>query len=108
MKRKHLQSAVVLLLGLAIITAYYFLRPKPNYELQTVATPTGWGYQVMLDGEPVIDQPTIPGQAGHRSFVSEEQARRVGQRVMSKLRLGQFPPTLTPRELAELGVPIQH
>lgn len=106
MKRRQIQSFSILLLGLAIITAYSLFRSKPSYELQTFATPTGWGYQVVMNGKTVIDQPTVPGQTGQKGFTSEELARRVGERVVAKLRLGQFPPTLSPSELSQLGVPI--
>ncbi|MFC5411994.1 DUF4907 domain-containing protein [Larkinella bovis] len=107
MKRRPLQSFALLLLGLTAITVYSLFRPKPQYELRTLNSPTGWGYRIVLNGKPVIDQPTVPGQSGQRGFVSEALARRVGERVVSKLKLGQFPPTLTPAELNQLGVPIQ-
>ncbi|WP_460636686.1 DUF4907 domain-containing protein [Larkinella harenae] len=107
MKRRQIQSFSILLLGLAAVTAYSLFRSKPSYELQTIATPTGWGYQVVLDGKTVIHQPAVPGQAGQRGFPREDLARRVGERVVAKLRLGQFPPTLSSSELSQLGVPIR-
>ncbi|MFD1140606.1 DUF4907 domain-containing protein [Larkinella insperata] len=104
MNRKQVQSLTILLIGLAVITVYSPYHPRPQYELQTVTTPAGWGYQIVSDGKTVIDQPTVPGRAGQRGFSSEQLARRVGECVVSKLRRGQFPPTLTPSELAQLGV----
>lgn len=106
MIRKQFQSFAVLLLGLAVITTYSLFRSKPHYELRTLSTPKGWGYQISRDGKTVIDQPTVPGQTGQRGFGSERLARRVGERVVFKLRQGQFPPTLSPEELSELGVPV--
>ncbi|GAB3340977.1 hypothetical protein GCM10027299_54850 [Larkinella ripae] len=107
MKRNQFQSLAILLLGLAVVTAYSRFRSKPQYKLQTMTTPAGWGYQMVLNGKTVIDQPTVPGQAGQHGFVSEALARRVGERVVAKLRLGQFPPTLSPTELTQLGIPIR-
>lgn len=105
-KRKQVKMLAILLIGLAAITGYSLYRPKTQYELLTMATPAGWGYQVVLDGKTVIDQPTVPGLTGQRGFASELLARRVGERVVSKLRRGQFPPTLTPSELGQLGVSV--
>jgi hypothetical protein len=106
MKGKKIQSVTILLIGLSIVTTYSLFRQKSQYELQTTPTPTGWGYQVILNGKTVIDQPTVPGLPGQRGFASEALARKVGERVVSKLRRGQFPPTLTPPELSQLGVSV--
>ncbi len=106
MRGKKIQSLAILLIGLAIVTTYSLFRQKSQYELQTTRTPTGWGYQVMLNGKTVIDQPTVPGLPGQRGFASEDLARKVGECVVSKLHQGQFPPTLTPPELSQLGVSV--
>jgi hypothetical protein len=107
MNRKQFRSFAILLIGLAMVTVYSLFLRKPDYELQTITTPKGWGYQIIHNGKTVIDQPTVPGLPGQRGFATEELARRVGDRVVSKLRQGQFPPTLTPPELNQLGVSVQ-
>ncbi|GAB3891487.1 hypothetical protein GCM10028803_03350 [Larkinella knui] len=107
MKRKPYQSLAVLLIGLALVTTYSLFRQKPGYELAIIHTPNGWGYQIVHNGTTVIDQPTVPGLAGKHGFETEELARKVGERVVSKLRRGEFPPTLTAPELSQLGVPVR-
>ena len=87
---------VVLAMGL-----YAWLRrePSPDYSVRMLSSPRGWGYEISRDGQPVIYQPYRPGVAGQQGFSSEAQAQRVGERVVNKLRHGQFPPTLEPGEL---------
>jgi hypothetical protein len=96
---------LLVLIGLAIITAYCQYRQHqqhslPHYQLRTFATSVGWGYAVVTNGTTLIYQPTVPGRAGSAGFSSRKQA----ERVIQKLRSGQDLPTLTPNELRELGV----
>jgi hypothetical protein len=71
----------------------------PSYSVRTFASPAGWGYDILRSNAPLIHQPTRPGAAGQRGFANEAQARRVGERVLTKIRQGQFPPTLRPNEI---------
>jgi hypothetical protein len=100
------QGLILVLLGLAIVTAYLLYKRQDRYELEVFQSETGWGYSVQMNGSPVINQPTIPGVVGNRGFVNEQQARRVGKRVIEKIRQGQIPPTVTPAELQQLGVDV--
>ncbi|GAB3934366.1 DUF4907 domain-containing protein [Larkinella terrae] len=107
MKNNRLRPIATLLAGLVLITVYSLFFRKPDYELQTMSTGSGWGYQIVHNGKTVINQPTVPGQPGQHGFPTEVLARKVGERVVSKLRQGQFPPTLNPAELSQLGVSVQ-
>lgn len=93
------------LMGLAVLTVLRFYPDKP-YEVQVFATPTGWGYDILDHGKLYIHQPTIPGQSGIVGFASQEQARRVGERVAEKLEQTKSLPALTNDELRQLGVKI--
>jgi len=105
--RRILRPLVILFIGLAVVTIGYRLyRQQARYQLQVLSTPSGWGYQVFDNGQSLIYQPTVPGVPGNRGFENEELARRVGERIITKLRQGQFPPTITPEELSQLGVPV--
>jgi hypothetical protein len=79
-------------------------QPEHRYETAVFRTETGWGYEIRQDGKLVIYQPVIPGLTGNRSFITQQQARTVGEAVTEKMRRGQFPPALTRQELAQLGV----
>lgn len=107
MKTNQFRSFTTLLVGLVLITIYSLFFRKPDYELRTIITPNGWGYQIVHNGKTVINQPTVPGMPGQHGFANEDLARKVGERVVSKLRQGQFPPTLNPSELSQLGVAVR-
>ena len=63
-----------------------------------------YGYQILKDGKMIIDQPTIPAIQGNRSFTSEEDALKTGEYLITKLKQGIFPPTLSVEELDSLSV----
>jgi hypothetical protein len=96
----------LILVGLVIVTIYQLYFRKPQYEVQVFATSGGWGYSILTNGKTVIYQPTIPGQPGMVGFASQEQARRVGERVVEKVQQAEAMPTLTNDELRQLGVQI--
>ncbi len=98
---------LLLLVGLAVTTAYQVYEQRQNhYQVQVISTPNGWGYDILNNGKPFIHQPTIPGVPGMVAFSSQEQARRVGERVMEKIAQTEALPTLTNEELRQLGVKI--
>lgn len=86
---------MVLALGLYV----WQQQRSPQYAVRVLSTPQGWGYEISRDGQPVIYQPYRPGVTGRQGFSTKAQAQRVGERVVDKLRHGQFPPTLQPGEL---------
>jgi len=63
-----------------------------------------WGYKIILEGSAMIVQPNKPGLPGNEGFKTKEQAQKVAEFVISKIRKGQMPPTVTIEELRELGV----
>jgi hypothetical protein len=94
------------LIGLAVVTAVQLYHRRSSYQVQVFATPTGWGYDILNNGTQFIHQPTIPGQPGMVGFASQQQARRVGERVVEKLNGTKALPTLSNDELRQLGVKI--
>ncbi|WP_020601388.1 DUF4907 domain-containing protein [Spirosoma spitsbergense] len=97
----------LLLIGLAATTAYQLYDLRQNhYQVQVIRSPNGWGYDILNNGKPFIHQPTIPGVPGMVAFSSQEQARRVGERVVEKIQQTEALPTLTNEELRQLGVKI--
>ncbi|MBD2703037.1 DUF4907 domain-containing protein [Spirosoma sp. BT702] len=97
---------LTLLTILAILTAFFLYQRQPQYEVRVIQMPEGWGYDILNRGTLIIHQPTVPGQSGKDGFASEEQARRVGERVVEKIQQTQAMPTLTNDELRQLGVQI--
>lgn len=63
-----------------------------------------FGYEIWIERQKTIHQPTIPSIAGNKGFASKEQAQKVADFVVSKIRNNQMPPSISPKELDSLGV----
>lgn len=100
------KGLLLVLLVLAILTAYIIYQRQNPYTVEVFSTPGGWGYAILNHGKPFIHQPTIPGQPGIVGFSSAAQAQRVGERVVEKIQQDKALPTLTNDELRQLGVKI--
>lgn len=99
-------ALILTLIALAVLTAYRLYWNASPYQVRVFTTSTGWGYDILNNGNLFIHQPTVPGQAGTVGFTSQEQARKVGERVVEKLQETKALPTLTNDELRQLGVTI--
>ena len=64
----------------------------------------GYGYDIFIDGQMYIHQPTIPAVNGSYGFPGYEVARTVAEFVIGKIRKNQIPPTISIDELKKLGV----
>lgn len=64
-------------------------KQKPQWELQTFQWQDGWGYKVMLNHKVLIYQPTIPAIDSLCAFPSEASARRIGNRVLERIKHNQ-------------------
>lgn len=65
----------------------------------------GYAIQVTINGKTQkIRQPHKPGLPGVKGFDTKEQAQKIADFVVNKIKTKGFPPTVTPEELATLGV----
>jgi len=64
----------------------------------------GWGYDIYLNGERYIHQPTIPVVQGNKGFKNEKEAKQVAELVAEKIRNDIIPPTISSEELDSLGI----
>lgn len=80
--------------------------PYENSEITAVAIEgeEGWGYDVLIDGNIYVHQPTIPAVGGNKGFKSENDAKMAAELVIGKIRAGILPPTVTVEELQAIGV----
>lgn len=63
-----------------------------------------FGYDVLMDGQLMIHQTSIPAMPGNDGFSSKDDAAKVAELVMYKIRKGEMPPTVTTEELKSLHV----
>ena len=63
-----------------------------------------FGYDILLDGKPLIHQPNIPGLPGNEGFPTKEAAQTVADFVVKKIRSNELPPTVTMENLKSLGI----
>lgn len=77
----------------------------PKLTYQTYSTGSGWGYRIFAgDTLLLIQQDVIPGMPGQHGFDTEARAAKTAGYIISKLRNGLFPPTVSQQELDSLGV----
>ncbi len=75
-----------------------------NVSWQVFQSPDlSYGYQIMVKGQLIIDQPNIPGQPGSTGFKSKADAEKVAALVADKIKKNQMPPTVSIEELKQLN-----
>ena len=63
-----------------------------------------FGYDVYANGKLLIHQASIPARPGNEGFKAKQDAEKVAQLVMDKIRKGEMPPTVTVEEMKKLKV----
>ena len=66
--------------------------------------PSGYGYDILMDGRLYIHQTNIPAIPGNKGFTSEDDALKTGELMAFKIRNNIMPPSITIEELDSLGV----
>jgi hypothetical protein len=61
-------------------------------------------YDVLVDGKILIHQPSIPGLPGNEGFKTKQDAEKVAKLIISKIKKGEMPPSVTLDELKKLKV----
>jgi hypothetical protein len=61
-------------------------------------------YDVYAGGRLMIHQTSVPGLPGNEGFKTKDDAVKVTEMVMYKIRKGEMPPTVTSEEMKQLGV----
>jgi len=81
--------------------------PYKEAAIKTVILPlvdSTFGYDIYLNDAVLIHQPLRPGLSGNKGFATEEDALKVAELVIKKIRNNEMPPTVTIQELQELNV----
>lgn len=61
-----------------------------------------YGYNIYTDGQLMIHQPSKPGMSGNRGFDTKEAASKMAALVISKIKKGEMPPTVTKEEMERI------
>jgi len=77
-----------------------------NITIRTFQTNTigEWGYDILIDGNMYIHQPNIPAFSGDYGFKTKQDAQKVAEFVVDKIRNNEIPPSVTTEELRTLEV----
>ena len=78
-----------------------FKNAEITYHIITAPNNT-WCYDIFTDGKLTIHQGTIPALPGNEGFKTKEQAGKVAEFVISKMKRGEMPPSVTIEELKKL------
>jgi len=74
---------------------------KYSYKIISSANHT-WGYDIYFGKTILIHQPNKPGMPGNEGFATKKQAEKVAQLVVSKIKKGEMPPTVSEEEMKKL------
>ncbi len=79
----------------------------PNTQLTfniIPATNNTFCYDVLADGKILIHQPSKPGLPGNEGFKTKAAAEKVAKLIITKIKNGEMPPSVSPEELKKLNV----
>ena len=78
---------------------------KADITFLVIDTPDEkFGYAIFIDGELYLEQKTVPAIDGSTGFESKEEAEKVAALVITKIKSGKVPPSVTPDELKAIGI----
>ena len=63
-----------------------------------------FGYDIFINGQPVLHQPHIPALPGNKGFTTKERAQKVAEFVVKKIRKNIMPPSVTIDDLKKMDV----
>ncbi len=73
-----------------------------TYEIINVKDNT-YGYEISVNGKKLIHQEHIPAVSGTLGFKTAEQAQKVAEFLIEKMKKGESLPAISPTELNQLG-----
>jgi hypothetical protein len=83
--------------------ASQFPNTQLTYKIIPAANNT-FCYDVLADGKILIHQSIKPGLPGNEGFKTKAAAAKVAKLIITKIKNGEMPPSVTPSELKKLNV----
>lgn len=111
MKKKKTKSIILytIISILAIITIFSIVKSKDSSKnrkeilLEVVSVKGGYGYQIKEGNRILIDQPFIPAISEEKAFKSREDAQKVGELVLKRVK-NHTDFSVSVKELRELNI----
>ena len=75
-----------------------------TFENKEIGQKGTWGYDVSIDGNVYVHQPTIPAIGGNKGFKTQQDAEKTAELVVNKIKNNVLPPSVNPTELKGLGI----
>ena len=83
--------------------ASQFANTQLTYKIIPAANNT-FCYDVLASGKILIHQPSKPGLPGNEGFKTKAAAEKVATLIITKIKKGEMPPSVTTDELKKLNV----
>lgn len=83
------------------------INPYANAKIITKIIPSAnktFGYDILVNGKLLVHQSSIPALPGNDGFRTKEQAQKVADFVVKKIRNNEMPPTVTIKDLNSMNV----
>ncbi len=74
------------------------------FLIDSINPKRGFGYNILVDGTIFIHQASIPAIPGNNTFSSKEEAEKVANLMIHKLRNNIMPPSISKHELDSLNI----
>ena len=82
-------------LVVSIAILYFALGGKHSnphhYDYRVYTVINGWGYDILVNGDILIHQESVPAVDGHHPFSNKEKAVQAARLVISKIQKGLAP-----------------
>lgn len=78
---------------------------KEQFNVETIETKQGWGYTISDGDKVLIKQTIIPAISKNKNFISEDDALKVANLAVKKLRQNKSP-SITKKDLILLKIKI--
>lgn len=87
---KKIYIPLLLLVTLVAVGVFYYThQDKHAYHVEVVKVePSGYGYKILQGKKTIIYQPFVPALGHKQSFVSGEDADKVGKLVRNRIEAG--------------------
>ena len=104
MIKKYWAYIVFAFAVLIFIASVFYKKGKNTNEkfvelkVKTFERPIGWGYDITVNDTSAIHQDIIPGIPGRKGFATKEDAEKIGNLVLEKIKNKKLP-SVTLQEL---------